>query len=236
MSGIGEPFGEPILNPINGLTYAPEWAGTNVYLACCEVGEGLDEMYPQELELVSASAPLRRRTFASGRYCARAALAEAGLPPVKLLRAADGAVVWPEGVIGSVSHTNEWAVAAVAVRDMSEALSLGVDLERIQLLEAGVLRLVATPAERAELDESGSEDWHATALFSLKESLYKCLRPVCGRFIEFAEVEISDIVSGRPRVAFHSQDLAERFDPTTLNLRMAVTPGHVFTLAWLRSA
>lgn len=228
-------IGEPIVNPINGLTYAPEWAGTNVYLSCCEVGEGLDELYPLERELVSASAPLRRRTFASGRYCARAALVEAGLPPVQLLRADDGAVLWPDGVIGSVSHTNEWAVAAVAVPDMSEALSLGVDLERIQVLEAGVLKLVATSAERAELAEAGSEEWHATALFSLKESLYKCLRPVCGRFIEFAEVEISDIVSGRPRLVFHSEDLASRFESSKLHLRMAITPGHVFTLAWLQA-
>ncbi|MGQ7845641.1 4'-phosphopantetheinyl transferase family protein [Granulosicoccus sp. 3-233] len=231
MSGIGE----SIPNPINGLTYAPEWAGTNVYLACCEVGQGLDELYPEEWNLVSASAPLRRRTFASGRYCARAALAEAGLPAVPLLRATDGAVVWPEGVIGSVSHTNEWAVAAVAIRDMSDALSLGVDLERIQELGAGVLKLVATAGERAELAQAGSEDWQATALFSLKESLYKCLRPVCGRFIEFAEVEISDIVSGRPRVSLQSDDLANLFEPSALNLRMAVTPGHVFTLAWLRT-
>lgn len=228
-------LGEPVQNPINGLTYAPEWAGTNVYLACREVGDGFDELYSQELELISASAPLRRRTFATGRYCARAALAEAGLPPVPLLRAEDGAVIWPEGVIGSVSHTNEWAVAAVAVRDMSEALSLGVDLERIQTLEPGVLRLVATAAERAELDEAGGESWQGTALFSLKESLYKCLRPLCGRFIEFAEVEISDIVSGRPRVRFQSEDLRSRFDTSALHLRMAVTPGHVFTLAWLRA-
>lgn len=228
-------IGEPVQNPINGLTYAPEWAGTNVFLACREVGEGLDELYPQEQDIISASAPLRRRTFASGRYCARAALAEAGLPPAMLLRAADGAVIWPEGVIGSVSHTNEWAVAAVAIRDMSEALSLGVDLERIQVLEPGVLKLVASPAERAELAEAGDESWHATALFSLKESLYKCLRPLCGRFIDFSEVDISDIVSGRPRVILQSEDLSRRFDASALNLRMAVTPGHVFTLAWLRA-
>ncbi len=232
MNGIGE----PVLNPINGLTYAPEWAGTNVYLACCEVGQGMDDLYPAEFELIASSAPLRRRTFASGRYCARAALAEAGLPPVELLRADDGAVRWPEGVIGSVSHTNEWAVAAVAVEQMCEARSMGVDLERIQTLGAGVLKLVATDAERAEIAEAGEEDWHATALFSLKESLYKCLRPVCGRFIEFAEVEISDIVSGRPRVCFHSRDLADRVDVSALNLRMALTPGHVFTLAWLRAS
>lgn len=229
------PIGEPVQNPINGLTYAPEWAGTNVYLACREVGEGMDELYPQELELISASAPLRQRTFASGRCCARAALAEAGLPPEPLMRAADGAVVWPDGIIGSVSHTNEWAVAAVAIRGMSEALSLGVDLERVQVLETGVLKLVATAAEQAEIAEAGNEDWHGTALFSLKESLYKCLRPLCGRFIEFAEVEISDIVGGRPHVNFQSEDLLRRFDSSKLNLRMAVTPGHVFTLAWLQA-
>lgn len=223
-------------NPINGLTYAPEWSGTNVYLACREVGDDLQQLYPEERAIVAASALLRRRTFASGRLCARSAMAEAGLPDSPLLRADDGAVSWPQGVIGSISHTNEWAVAAVALRGLSRATSLGVDLERIQQLEPGVMKLIASPAERADLAESGQDEWQETALFSLKESLYKCLRPLCGRFIEFGEVEIRDIVSGRPRLKLLSDDLATRFSASDVHLRMAVTPAHVFTLAWLEES
>lgn len=220
-------------NPINGLRQAPEWAGTNVFLACREVAEDVPSLYAEERRIIAASAALRRRTFASGRRCARDALAEAGLPPAMLLRADDGAVIWPEGIIGSISHTQEWAVAAVAVRELCRAQSLGVDLERIQTLGSGVLELVATDEERQALSAAGGSDWQATALFSLKESLYKCLRPLCGRFIDFDEVQISDIAGGRPRLCFRSDELRQRFPVSAVNLRMAVTPAHVFTLAWL---
>ena len=228
-------FLDPAANPVNGLNYAPEWAGTNIYLASQRVIDCVEALYPEERPVIASSAPLRQRTFSSGRRCARIALAEAGLPGSALPRAEDGSVCWPTGVVGSVSHTNDWAVAAVALHDMSEASSLGVDLERIQPLEAGVIRLVATDSEQAELAASGAKRWHATALFSLKESVYKCLRPSYRRFIEFKDVEICDIASGRPHLSFCNEVLSGHFRSSEVQLRMAVTSEHVLTLAWLRN-
>ncbi len=228
-------FLEPVPSPVNGLNYAPEWAGTNIYLASQRVIDCVEALYPEERPVIASSAPLRQRTFSSGRRCARIALAEAGLPGSALPRSEDGSVCWPEGVVGSVTHTNDWAVAAVALRDMSEASSVGVDLERIQSLEAGVIRMVATDSEQAELAATGAKRWHATALFSLKESVYKCLRPSYQRFIEFKEVEICDIASGRPHLSFCNEALSSHFRASEVQLRMAVTSEHVLTLAWLRS-
>ena len=225
---------DSVNSPINGLKYAPEWAGTNVFLTCLPVEDCSDQLFSEELDCIVGVAELRRKTFSSGRVCARASLAEAGLPAVALPQAADGSVRWPEGVIGSLSHTNEWAVSAIAVCAMTEAIGLGVDLERIQPLETGVLKLIATRAERAELAQAGNTRWHSVALFSMKESIYKCLRRSYGRFIEFQEVEILELAGGRPRVRFCSDALKQQFDPAHLELRIAVTPEHVFTLAWLR--
>ncbi|ASJ71746.1 4'-phosphopantetheinyl transferase family protein [Granulosicoccus antarcticus] len=226
---------DPLQNPANGLSFAPEWAGTNIYLASQPVTDCVEALYPEERSVIAASAPLRQRTFSSGRRCARIALAEAGLPACVLARADDGSVCWPEGVVGSVSHTNDWAVSAVALRDMSEAASLGVDLERIQPLEAGVIKVVATASEQTELAMQGAKRWQATALFSLKESVYKCLRPSYGRFIGFKEVEICDIVSGKPHLSFCNEELSKHFRESEVQLRMAVTSDYVLSLAWLRN-
>lgn len=205
-----------------------------MFLACRGVNDNVDTLYPEELSCIGKAGERRRNTFSTGRLCARAALAEAGLPPSGLPRNSDGSIQWPDGVMGSVSHTNDWAVAAVAIESMSEAACLGIDLERIQPLEEGVMKLIASATEKAELAEAGSQHWHATALFSLKESIYKCLRPSYGRFIEFLDVEISDLAGGRPHVSFTIDSLREHCDPSDLELRMAVTPEHVFSLAWLR--
>ena len=221
-------------SPINGLTFAPEWAGTNIFMACQVVRDCSDSLYSAELGCIGGVADKRRNTFSTGRSAARAALAEAGLGAAELPRATDGSVIWPAGITGSVTHTDEWAVAAVAVQAMSDARSLGIDLERIKPLEAGVLKLIATENELAELLDTGKKRWHATALFGLKESLYKCLRPSFGRFIEFHDVEIIGLASGRPHIRFNSERLRGHCDPTELELRMAVTAEHVFSMVWQR--
>jgi len=222
--------------PINGLTFAPEWAGTNIYLKSQAVSDRTQELYDEELPVIETAAPIRRNTFSSGRSCARAVMQQAGLPACALPRRDDGSVQWPDGLLGSLSHTNEWAVAAVAVSAMCEAKSIGIDLERIKSLDDGVLNLIATPAERKELSAANSPTWHAMALFSVKESIYKCLARDFGQFIEFQDVEISNLAGGRPALGFIRRELAQRYRPAQLELRMAVTPWHVFTLAWLRAS
>ena len=210
--------------PINGLTFAPEWVGTNIFLKSQPVIDCTDTLYDEERAVVAAAAPIRRNTFSSGRRVARAVMQEAGLPISALPKAADGSVVWPEGLLGSITHTNDWAVAAVAVAEMCEAKSLGIDLERIKPFDEGVSRMIATPVEMQELALSHSPAWYATALFSMKESIYKCLASDFGEFIAFQDVEITNLAGGRPS-----------YQRSSLELRLAVTPWHVFTLAWFHN-
>ncbi|MBX2878738.1 MAG: 4'-phosphopantetheinyl transferase superfamily protein [Granulosicoccus sp.] len=223
----------PDESPINGLDFAPEWAGTNVFLACEPVRDRTSELQEQELAYIQRSMELRRNTFSTGRASARVALANAGIEPVALLRLEDGSVQWPDGIIGSITHTDYWAVSAVALSAMTEATAIGIDLEPIRALDQGVIELIATSEERDEIADQASPAWHATALFSLKESIYKCLRPSYGQFIEFHDVQIKGVASGRPELRFISRDLLRRYNENKLHLRMAVTHDHVFTLVWL---
>lgn len=227
---------DTIVSPINGLEFAPEWAGTPIHLKCCQVSDYVSSLLPEETSLIEKSAQIRRNTFSSGRYCARELLKNLGLSSVVLLRAADGSILWPAGYTGSVTHTNEWAVAGVAVHGLSDAISLGVDLETIKPLGDAVLKHISTPSERDELSKVTSQTWHATALFGLKESVYKCLRPTFGAFIRFHDIEIMDIASGRPRLVIVNTDLSRHCDSSDIKLRLAVTPEHVFSLAWRQHA
>lgn len=220
--------------PINGLRFAPEWAGTSIYLLSLPVADYSSELYAEEVPAIAKAADLRRATFSSGRHCARAVLLEAGLPVGALPRRDNGSVQWPDGVIGSLSHTSDWAVAAVAARNMCQAQMLGIDLERIQALDEGVIKLIATPAEREALSASSSPLWLGTALFSLKESIYKCLAGDFGQFFGFQDVQLHALQSGRPEVEFLHPQLRARYACKQMELRMAITPWHVFSLAWLR--
>lgn len=131
----------------------------------------------------------RRREFAAGRHCARRALAHLGHEAVALPIGHDRAPVWPPGVIGSITHTGDFAIAAVAWK--SDLRSLGIDMESADPLEPDLLELVCREDERAALASCGMDpQLGAKLVFSAKESVYKCLWPVTGSFLEFHAIGI----------------------------------------------
>lgn len=225
---------DTVITPINGLEFAPEWAGTPIHLNCCKVDDYSSALLPQESDLIENSVQLRRNTFSSGRYCAGELLKSLGQKRGVLARNADGSIAWPEGFTGSVSHTNDWAVAGIAVQGLSNAKSLGIDLECIKPMGHAVLKHISTRREREDLAKTAYQAWRLTALFGLKESVYKCLRPTFGDFIRFHDIEIMDIASGRPRLAIINSSLSAHCASSGIELRLAVTPAHVFSLAWWR--
>ena len=81
------------------------------------------ELFPQEWAAIARATESRRREFATGRACARAAMARLGLPAVAVLPGPRGAPQWPEGVAGSITHCAGYRAAAVALT--RDVVSLG---------------------------------------------------------------------------------------------------------------
>jgi enterobactin synthetase component D len=128
----------------------------------------------------------RRREFAVGRECATQALIDAGAREVTVGVGCDRAPLWPSGFVGSITHSNTFAWAAVA--KSTDLRSIGVDSEPLfdddALSEA--LPLALDEAERARLTGECFREL-GTVAFSAKESLYKCLNPCSGVFFDFAD-------------------------------------------------
>ncbi len=150
-------------------------------------------------EAALGGASLRRYAeFSTGRACARAALAQLGLPPAPIPRGPRGEPRWPDGVTGSITHCTGYRACAVARR--TQVSALGIDAEPTDPLPADVLRVVATRAERAWLDErmaSTPEVCWDTLLFSAKESAYKAWFPLTGTSLGFADVAVDEPAGGR---------------------------------------
>ena len=163
---------------------------------CAEVednGQGLP-LHPGEACHVANAADSRRRDFAAGRFCARAALSRLGLPDVVIARTADGRPVWPDDIVGSITHTSGYAAALVARR--SDYLGVGVDAERVGKLTDDLIPLLFGKRERAWLETMTAEKRSsaATALFSAKEAYFKAWSPLTGKPLSFhaLHVEMDD--------------------------------------------
>ncbi|MDT9684219.1 4'-phosphopantetheinyl transferase superfamily protein [Streptomyces sp. TRM76323] len=144
-----------------------------------------------EAEEVSRAVDKRRREFTTARWCARRALAGLGIGPVPIPRGERGAPVWPDGIVGSMTHCQGYRAAAVA-RD-TDLRSLGIDAEEHLPLPDGVLGLVASEGEREHLAELArvrpGVHWDRL-LFSAKESVYKAWFPLTRRWLGHDEAEL----------------------------------------------
>jgi 4'-phosphopantetheinyl transferase EntD len=111
-------------------------------------------LLPEEAAEIAKAVAKRRFEFATGRACARQALAQLGVAPLALVSGPDRAPLWPAGVVGSISHTDRWCAAAVArARDVA---ALGIDLEPDEPLAPELWKQVATERERRWLDGCGA--------------------------------------------------------------------------------
>jgi hypothetical protein len=70
-------------------------------------------LYPGEEAVIAHTVDNRRREFATGRACARTALAQLGVPGAAILPGARGAPQWPAGVMGSITHGAGYRACAV---------------------------------------------------------------------------------------------------------------------------
>lgn len=137
----------------------------------------------------------RQAEYLAGRLCAREALrrvtGQASVPTV----GEDRAPQWPRGVVGSITHGDNWAAALVAPEDRWRALGLDVErllpAERAQRLQGEIL----TPAELQRLQDldENARVLRITLTFSLKESLFKALYPLTLTRFYFHDAELLDV-------------------------------------------
>ena len=129
----------------------------------------------------------RRAEFLAGRFAALEALRGLGVAELPG-RNDDGSPRWPAEIVGSITHGAERVLCCVARR--SELRGLGIDAERLMSddVKLELRRRICSPAELvlgAEQLPLLPENELVSLAFSAKESLYKCLYPAVGRFMDF---------------------------------------------------
>jgi enterobactin synthetase component D len=142
------------------------------------------QLLPEEEAVLGDALPKRRLEFAAGRAAARLAMAHLGQDPVAVTSNGDRAPVWPEGLVGSLTHTDNLALCALARHE--HLAGIGIDLEQANAVTEDLFGVLFT---RRELARIGSP-LQATLSFSAKEAIYKAIHPLAGSFIDFPEVEI----------------------------------------------
>lgn len=150
-------------------------------------------LMPDEAASISSRKDSMRDASGAARHVARVLLAEMGFFGVSVLRAASGAPVWPAGVVGSLAHDDDFAVAATA--SATSFAGMGIDIEPAEPLPAEVADILRI--DRDVLD--GVDETLATRLlFAAKEAVYKAVFPRDQVILGFEDVVV-DLSTGRGR-------------------------------------
>ena len=149
--------------------------------------DGLD---PLERTLVSQAVDVRKAEFGDARWCAHQALSELGATgPV--LRGERGMPLFPDGFVGSITHTQGFRAAVAA--PYSSVRSIGIDAEPADALHDGVFDAIARASEVPQMSKlvAAGVTCPDRLLFCAKEATYKAWFPMTQRWLDFDQAEIS---------------------------------------------
>lgn len=185
----------------------------------------------EENIIVENAVDKRRREFAAGRTCARGVLRQLGFSgDLTIGKGRHGAPVWPEGIVGSISHTDEVCVVSIG-RRKPDLTSLGVDVEKDTGLDPELVDMVCDEHEKETCcnGQIGDPLRLAKIFFSAKESVYKCLYPVIGTVLDFKDVHIRLDVSGHTFTGMTNDTLHGDLVRGICKGRIRYAEGHIYT-------
>jgi 4'-phosphopantetheinyl transferase EntD len=163
-----------------------------------EPGDPLRLLPAEAACLTSGAVEKRRREFAAGRLCARRAMAELGIQDFALRVGEDRQPLWPESIVGSISHTIGLCAAVIAPRSCVAAV--GLDSEVVGGVAPDIWQTICVPAELAWLESlpAAQRAGAVTLVFSTKEAFYKCQYPVTAEWLNFEDLRVEPLSWGPP--------------------------------------
>ncbi|CDX16318.1 conserved hypothetical protein [Mesorhizobium sp. ORS 3324] len=184
---------------------------------CRLIGAG-DERYllPAEDASIATREHGARAASGAGRRIAHELLRRLGCADLAVLRGQLGNPIWPAGIVGSIAHDDELAVAVAARSDAMR--SVGIDIEPALPLPHDLRTLVTTPHDRlGDLDPGIG----GRILFAAKEAVYKASFPLDGYVLGFEDIAV-DFTSSEAVTSFGNR-ITVRFTVSPRVLAVAYT-------------
>ena len=161
----------------------------------------------QEIALLSPKAVKKRKDeFFLGRAACNSALKSIGIKnPGPVLKGSSSEPLWPEGIIGALSHCPGIAVCAVCYDN--KLRGLGIDIEELAGdMPQDVIKLVCIDKE---MEWVRGEAYKMKMIFSAKEAAFKAFFPSVKMYMDFKDAELK----WNERKALFDATLLKSYEP-----------------------
>ncbi len=147
-------------------------------------------LYPAEEKSIASAVEKRRREYIAGRTAARKVCADCSASNAELVAADDGTVLWPNGVIGSLSHSDRFCMACAG--RLTQWSSLGIDVEALGRLSPDLWPLVFSEKETEffHTRSGAAQDQIATIFFCLKEAFFKLQYMITKTVVDYRKISV----------------------------------------------
>ena len=150
-------------------------------------------VYQEESIYISGALDRRRREYSTGRWLVRKGLEHLGVDPTPIHKGILHQPLWPEGIIGSLTHEKGLCAAALILRQRSHYKSLGIDIAFIDRSFGPACQyaeqFLASDEEIKSIPSIESIQDPYLALFCLKESGVKAISESVGDFIDIRAIQ-----------------------------------------------
>ncbi len=192
-----------------------------------------DELNIEMPLTIRGASNKRKSEFLAGRFCASTAIKHLLGIHCSVGIGENRQPIFPDGIIGTISHTDEVAMCAVASSNIYS--NLGIDIEHwfTHKVANDVKSIVVNREEQSLLLDTDYDFLKLiTIAFSVKESLFKAIYKEVGRYFGFEAARIVDIDPKRQKVVLM---LTETLSPTMTAERyfeccFRTSEQHVFTM------
>ena len=180
---------------------------SDVAVAGGTIDDGQSALFPVEMAYILGAALRRQQEFRAGRTYARRALEVFGLENQQIGRADDRSPIWPNSIVGSITHSSQICAAVVA---RSQAYwGIGIDLEPSKPLAVELYSAIGRPEEQSSFYRPvvahDRELDRGKLVFSAKEAVFKAIYPSLRQWFDFQDVLVEiDVSSARFTASFIS--------------------------------
>lgn len=157
---------------------------------------------------IERSARKRQAEYFFGRAMARRALAEAGIDACQIESGAQREPLWPDGVVGAITHNQTLAGACVAHAGPWRGIGIDIESALDDAAAASVEDRALCGEERERLRAHAALPYPMllAIAFSAKESFYKALFPTVGRYFGFEAIRLERFDAGAGRWQFTTRE------------------------------
>jgi 4'-phosphopantetheinyl transferase EntD len=159
----------------------------------------LEALFPEEKAQIARAVDKRKAEYATARVLARRALTRLGAEAMPIVNDEERCPQWPDGVIGSITHTKDYC-GVVLARQGESVESLGVDVERREAVKEALYDKICSAAELERLEDAGGPPLGTLVrvVFSAKEAFYKAQYPITRQYLGFHAADVVlDVDTGR---------------------------------------